>query len=186
MSHVNVLNEVSDLLKTSAETVKQRLVSSLVEREIVSRVDLLDKGLKEKVTDKGKDTDIYVKRIEEEMEVISAGGFESYFLILWDIIRWSEDNDIMVGSGRGSVGGSICAFLLGITKVDAIEYGLLFSRFLNSGRVGKKVQEEMIIFDTENGEKQYLLEDIVQVKRNGNLLNIKAEELIEEDEVINI
>ena len=59
----------------------------------------------------------------------------SYFLIVWDLIKWSRDNGISVGPGRGSAAGSIVAYLLDITRLCPLKYDLLFERFLNSSRV---------------------------------------------------
>lgn len=75
------------------------------------------------------------ERLEYEKRVIRELGFVSYFLIVWDIIRWARDNGIPVGPGRGSAAGSMVAYLLGITKVCPLKYDLLFERFLNSARV---------------------------------------------------
>jgi DNA polymerase-3 subunit alpha len=75
------------------------------------------------------------QRLEYERRVIAELGFVSYFLIVWDLIRWARENGIPVGPGRGSAAGSIVAYLLGITKVDPLRYDLLFERFLNSARV---------------------------------------------------
>ena len=74
-------------------------------------------------------------RLEHERGVIREMGFTSYFLIVWDLIRWARENDIPVGPGRGSVAGSIVAYVLGITKVCPLRYDLLFERFLNSARI---------------------------------------------------
>lgn len=79
--------------------------------------------------------DEYIQRIEMEVEIIRKGNFIDYFLILWDIIEWCHQNNILVGFGRGSVSGSLISYLLNITKVDPIEYNLLFERFLNPGRI---------------------------------------------------
>ncbi len=75
------------------------------------------------------------KRLEYEKEVIRSLGFVSYFLIVWDLIRWARENGVPVGPGRGSAAGSIVAYLLSITKVDPLKYDLLFERFLNSSRI---------------------------------------------------
>jgi DNA polymerase-3 subunit alpha len=75
------------------------------------------------------------ERLAYERQVIAELGFVSYFLIVWDLIRWSRENGIPVGPGRGSAAGSIVAYLLGITKVDPLKYDLLFERFLNRARV---------------------------------------------------
>lgn len=74
-------------------------------------------------------------RVDYEKRVIRELGFVSYFLIVWDLVRWSRENGVPVGPGRGSAAGSIVAYLLGITKVDPLKYDLLFERFLNSSRV---------------------------------------------------
>jgi len=75
------------------------------------------------------------ERLEYEKGVIREMGFVSYFLIVWDLIRWARDHDIPVGPGRGSAAGSIVAYVLDITRVDPLRYGLLFERFLNSARI---------------------------------------------------
>lgn len=75
------------------------------------------------------------ERLAHEKAIIRELGFVSYFLIVWDLIRWARDNDIPVGPGRGSAAGSIVAYLLDITRLDPLKYGLLFERFLNSSRV---------------------------------------------------
>ena len=73
-------------------------------------------------------------RIGYELGVISDMGFSAYFLIVWDLIRYATERGIRTGPGRGSAAGSIVAYCLGITKLDPLEYGLIFERFLNPGR----------------------------------------------------
>ncbi|QMU99344.1 DNA polymerase III subunit alpha [Borrelia sp. A-FGy1] len=79
------------------------------------------------------------KRIKEralyELSTIIKMGFEAYFLIVWDFIKFAHDNDIPVGPGRGSGAGSIVAYALRITDIDPLKYNLLFERFLNPERV---------------------------------------------------
>ncbi len=75
------------------------------------------------------------ERLDREAAVIREMGFVSYFLIVWDLIRWARDNGIPVGPGRGSAAGSIVAYSLDITRVCPLRYDLLFERFLNSARV---------------------------------------------------
>ena len=76
----------------------------------------------------------YIDRIEEELELYVKMGFSAYPLVLQEIIEWAENKEIMVGFGRGSAAGSLISYLLGITKIDPIKFGLMFSRYLNSGR----------------------------------------------------
>lgn len=80
----------------------------------------------------------YKKRFDLEFDMITDMGFSGYFLIVKDFIQWAMKNDIAVGPGRGSVGGSLVAYLLGITKIDPMKYPLLlFERFLNESRAPK-------------------------------------------------
>ena len=74
-------------------------------------------------------------RLKYELEVIGRMGFEDYFLIVWDFIRYARENGIAVGPGRGSSAGSLVAYTLRITDVDPIKHNLLFERFLNPERV---------------------------------------------------
>ncbi len=76
-----------------------------------------------------------VERAEMELGVIDRMGFNAYFLIVWDFVKWAKDNGIAVGPGRGSAAGSIVAYTLRITDVDPLRYDLLFERFLNPERV---------------------------------------------------
>jgi DNA polymerase-3 subunit alpha len=77
----------------------------------------------------------YQSRLSVELDVICQMGFAGYFLIVADFIRWSRENGIPVGPGRGSGAGSLVAYSLGITDLDPLPYDLLFERFLNPERV---------------------------------------------------
>lgn len=79
--------------------------------------------------------DIYVHRLELEIELIIKMGFVGYFLVVSDFIQWAKRNGIPVGPGRGSAAGSLVAWSLEITNIDPIKYNLLFERFLNPERV---------------------------------------------------
>ncbi len=74
------------------------------------------------------------ERLDFELGVISDMGFESYFLIVWDFVKYAKENGIAVGPGRGSAAGSIVAYSLEITDIDPLANGLIFERFLNPGR----------------------------------------------------
>jgi DNA polymerase III subunit alpha len=73
-------------------------------------------------------------RVEHELKIIEEMGFPAYFLIVWDLIRHARENGIRVGPGRGSAAGSIVSYVLRITDIDPLRYGLIFERFLNPGR----------------------------------------------------
>ena len=79
--------------------------------------------------------EVYVQRLEHELDVIIAMNFAGYFLTVADFIAWAKSQDIPVGPGRGSGAGSLVAYALGITGIDPLPYGLLFERFLNPERV---------------------------------------------------
>jgi DNA polymerase-3 subunit alpha len=76
-----------------------------------------------------------VERTEYELGVIDSMGFNGYFLIIWDFVKWGKDQGIMFGPGRGSAAGSIIAYSLKITDLDPIKQDLLFERFLNPDRI---------------------------------------------------
>ena len=97
---------------------------------------ICNKGLVERYGDKDGNVDQVLRdRLNYEIEVIANMGYIEYFLIVWDFINYSKQNNIMVGPGRGSAAGSIVAYTLKITDIDPIKYNLLFERFLNPERV---------------------------------------------------
>lgn len=97
-------------------------------------------------------------RAEYELGVIDNMGFNGYFLIIWDFIKWGKDQGIVFGPGRGSAAGSIVAYALRITELDPIGYDLLFERFLNPDRISMP-DIDIDIQDTRRGEViQYCVE----------------------------
>ena len=93
------------------------------------------KGLKKRLANTNKDHKIYQERLLYELDVIHSMGFDHYFLIVFDFVRYAKTHDIFVGPGRGSAAGSLVSYCLGITDIDPIEYNLLFERFLNPERI---------------------------------------------------
>lgn len=77
----------------------------------------------------------YIERLEYELKVIKEMGFNSYFLIVSDYVRWAKREMIVVGPGRGSGAGSLLAWVTEITDVDPMPFDLLFERFLNPARI---------------------------------------------------
>jgi DNA polymerase-3 subunit alpha len=115
------------------------------------------------------------ERLEYEMGVIGRMGFVSYFLIVWDFIRYARERGIPVGPGRGSAAGSLVAYSLGITEVDPMRYDLLFERFLNSERITlpdididfcTKGREEVIRYVRE----KYGTENVSQIITFGSMM----------------
>ena len=77
---------------------------------------------------------VYKERLKYELKMMQKMGFSTYFLVVWDYIKYARDNGIPVGPGRGSAAGSLVAYALQITNIDPVHHGLLFERFLNPER----------------------------------------------------
>jgi DNA polymerase-3 subunit alpha len=97
--------------------------------------ELCEEGLRKRFGERaGTDPELR-KRLDFELSVLLKTGFTSYFLIVWDFINYAKSRGIPVGPGRGSAAGSLVAYVLGITDLDPLRYGLLFERFLNPDRI---------------------------------------------------
>ncbi|MGE4357606.1 MAG: DNA polymerase III subunit alpha, partial [Candidatus Omnitrophota bacterium] len=94
--------------------------------------ELCEEGLRKRYTNP---TDEILRRLEHELKIIKESGFVGYFLIVWDFVNYAKSRNIPVGPGRGSAAGSLVSYLLGITDIDPLKYGLLFERFLNPERI---------------------------------------------------
>jgi len=110
-----------------------------------------------------------VERLAYESKVIADMGFASYFLIVWDLIRFARSRDIRVGPGRGSAAGCAVAYCLGITEIDPIRYDLLFERFLNPSRISmpdidmdfdSRYRDDMIRYATETYGREHVAQVI--------------------------
>src|SRR5881227_2213935 len=97
--------------------------------------DLCAKGLLQRYGDRAKSDRQLQQRLDYELGVLEKTGFISYILIVWDFIHFAKQRDIPVGPGRGSAAGSLVAYVLGITDIDPLQYGLIFERFLNPDRI---------------------------------------------------
>lgn len=95
--------------------------------------ELCEKGLEDRYP--GNVTEEIKKRLDYELEVIHNAGFDTYFLIVHDFVAFAKERGVIVGPGRGSAAGSLTAYVLKITDIDPLKYGLLFERFLNPERV---------------------------------------------------
>src|SRR5437762_5078535 len=105
-----------------------------ISREAYLR-DLCAKGLLERYGHRAKSDPQLQKRLDYELGVLEKTGFISYILIVWDFIHFAKERCIPVGPGRGSAAGSLVAYVLGITDIDPLQYGLIFERFLNPDRI---------------------------------------------------
>lgn len=158
---------------------------------------LLDEGLKEKIPlAKHK---IYRDRLDEEVYIIESTDNVDYFLVQWDMVREARRRGIATGIGRGSAGGSLVSYLLGITSIDPIRYDLIFSRFLVPERCGLSwknkltvlapdisIQRGMEYIEVENENTTYRLhpEAELRIMRDGNEMTITADKLRCGDEIL--
>ena len=128
--------EIADKCEPPYYFVKKPLLPSYIPADGSTPYEFLRRltfeGLERKYK---KITDKIRERAEYELGVVHKLGFVDYFLIVWDFIHWSETHGVPVGPGRGSGVGSIVAYAIGITKVEPLQYNLIFERFLNSERV---------------------------------------------------
>jgi DNA polymerase III subunit alpha len=92
-------------------------------------------GLRQRYGERAVSDAELIRRLDYELGVLEKTGFVSYLLIVWDFIHFAKEKSIPVGPGRGSAAGSMVAYVLGITDIDPLQYGLIFERFLNPDRV---------------------------------------------------
>jgi DNA polymerase-3 subunit alpha len=126
------------------------------------------------------DIPVYVERVKYELDVIKRNNLCGYFLILWDIINFCRQKGWLTGVGRGSSAGCLVAYLLGITQIDSVKYGLLFERFYNDGRAGS-LPDIDCDFETEHREEiidyireKYGAEKVTQIVTFSNIKGKKA------------
>lgn len=116
----------------------------------------------------------YFERLDFELKTVNSMGFDTYFLIVSDFVRYAKSKEIVVGPGRGSAAGSIIAWSLNITDVDPISYGLFFERFLNPERVSMP-DIDIDFADTRRGEvleyviEKYGRDNVAQITTFGTL-----------------
>lgn len=145
-------------------------------------IGLIKKGFAERDI---KDADRYIDRLKTEIDVLKQGDVIDYFLSLHDIIRYAKSENMLTGIGRGSAGGSLVAYLLGIIQVDPLDFDLFFERFLNSGRMGEYEDRPCFTFESEDGAQITIPEGaVVKVLRNGKEKNLFVHEVAEGDEII--
>jgi DNA polymerase III subunit alpha len=89
----------------------------------------------------------YGERVKHELDIMQELGFVDYMLMVWDVINFCNENNIPTGLGRGSAAGSLVLYLIGVTKIDPIKYGLYFERFISKIRAKKTVIEGITYLD---------------------------------------
>jgi len=143
-------------------------------------IHLVKKGFKDRGV---KVTQVYIDRLKSEIKVLKAGQVIDYFLTLYDIVKYAKNKDILVGIGRGSAGGSLVSYLLGIIQIDPIEFNLIFERFLNMGRMGSVEECGAFEIETDSGVIKLNEKSIIRVNRSGRDMPIFVEDLLEGDEI---
>ncbi len=159
----NFINQINlDIFKDKVPLPKFPNTRGVSSKEFLEA--LCYKGLSKR----GVSNSNYIKRLEYELSVINKMGFNDYFLIVWDYIRYSKTNDILVGPGRGSAAGSLVAYCLGIIDIDPLKYNLLFERFLNPERIS------MPDIDTDfpDKDRDKVIEYVKNLYGNKNVCNI--------------
>ncbi|MCF7926655.1 MAG: DNA polymerase III subunit alpha [Candidatus Izimaplasma sp.] len=96
---------------------------------------LAHKGLEKRLEGKKGNKEPYYERLTYELSVIDEMGYNDYFLIVWDFVKYAKKSGVLVGPGRGSAAASLVSYCLGITSVDSLKYDLVFERFLNPERI---------------------------------------------------
>ena len=117
-------------------TTNEEMFLGLIEEGLAVHPELVDRW----------GEDVVLERLEREIDVIKFGNVIDYFLITRDIVNWCHENGILTGISRGSAGGCLISYLIGITKLNPLEYGLLFERFLNKGRVLRSLPDVDVDF----------------------------------------
>lgn len=146
-------------------TDKYELYNSIIDSNWSSRVP------------EGMD-DEYEARLEEEFRVIDGNGFLDYFLINWDWIeKCCKAQNIYTGVARGSAGGSVLSYLLGVTNIDPIKYDLLFERFLNEGRLKKTIKTKYIDVFFDDIKLSFKEDKLLRIVRDNNIIYINASKL---------
>ncbi len=156
---------------------------------------LLKEGFN-KLVPKGKEEE-YRKRLEHEIYVLESTNNVDYMLVQYDTVNWARENGILIGCGRGSAGGCLVLFLLGITLIDPMKYNLIFERFLLPERAGLYPSDVTVVggdmdstdymeIELENHKKYKIDKDAqIAVKREGEEepIVIYADELQEGDDI---
>lgn len=155
---------------------------------------LLEEGFKRLVPENQEA--IYRKRLEHEVYILESTDNVDYMLVQWDTVNWARANGILVGCGRGSAGGCLALYLLGITLIDPIKYDLLFERFLLPERAGlypaqttllagEMMSGEYVELELENGKTVCFDRDArLLVVRDEREMVVYADELKDGDDIV--
>lgn len=144
--------------------------------------------------------DEYAKQVKHELEVLTQVDYNNYFCIIHDMLQWAKSKGMLTGAGRGSVCGSLVAYLMGITEIDPLQYNLVFERFTNPERVTpcdidtdfqQSRRQEVIQYIQEKYTYAYpvrtfgFLSDKAAVQKAGRALNMKPSDVTKVSKNIN-
>ena len=138
------VNKIPEFLKIPVPYTKVSYLRKLVEEGAKERYGVITPEIQE--------------RIDYELSVINKMDHEHYFLIIWDVYRFAQENDILVGPGRGSGAGSVCLYALKVTQLDPLKYDLLFERFIDPSRVSLADVDG----DFESAKRYMVIEYIIE------------------------
>lgn len=157
-------------------------------------LSLLEEGF-QRLVPKGRETE-YRERLEKELYILESTDNVDYMLVQYDTVNWARSQGILVGCGRGSAGGSLVLYLLGITLIDPIKYDLLFERFLLPERTGLYQDQVTVITEdilsrafvsVQFDDKRCMRLDRdaqLRIIRNDAVLTVYADQLHKGDEVL--
>lgn len=160
-------------------------------------LELLEEGLVSKIP--AKEHEKYRKRLEEEIYIIESTNNVDYFLVQWDMVNEARKRGIVTGIGRGSAGGSLVSYLLGIISIDPLKYDLIFSRFLvpercglqwndNTTIIGEDIDvpfgDDYVELELENRTLKVSRDAEIRIKRGDEEMTVYADELQPEDDII--
>ena len=141
----------------------------------------------EGLTKLGLTDDRYLQRLQEELKLIEEKSFAAYFLIVHDMLNWAKQQGIRIGPGRGSSAGSLVCYALGITKVDPLKYGLLFSRFIDPSRSDMPDIDTDIMDSRRDEIKQYLADAYKHVASVATFLEFSDKNIVRDvSRVLNV
>tara|TARA_B100001093_G_C26860383_1_gene1029900 strand:+ start:12502 stop:15111 length:2610 start_codon:yes stop_codon:yes gene_type:complete len=131
--------------------IDQRHYDDLDVSSDISNFDFLRalclKGSKDKGIGMQKNKQEYYDRVKKELSILDELGFVDYVLLNWDILNYCHENNIPTGPGRGSAAGSLVLYLIGVTQVDPVKYGLFFERFVSKSRARKTERNGLVYLD---------------------------------------
>lgn len=155
---------------------------------------LLEEGFR-KLVPEGEE-EMYRERMEYEKYILTSTDNVDYILITWDELNWAQRNGILTGIGRGSAGGSLVLYLLQITNIDPIKYGLIFERFLLPERAGLEPCKTTMLagqiessnyveLECDNGKTyKFDVDAKFRVKRGDAEIEVFADELQVDDDIV--